>query len=105
MSDPIDSMVATPPAEQPTMAGSTAPVTTGLAASEKQQKPRGLLGDAWYDLRRKPMFWISASLIALFLVMAAFPFLFTSSSPTDGLLARSRVGPAADGWFGYDVQG
>jgi oligopeptide transport system permease protein len=101
----MEALVATPPAEQPTMAGSTAAVTAGLPEPEKKDKPRGLLGDAWYDLRRKPLFWISASLIGLFLVMAAFPWLFTSTSATDGLLARSRVGPSSDAWFGYDLQG
>jgi oligopeptide transport system permease protein len=101
----MDALVATPPAEQPTMAGSTAPVIAAPGAPEKRDKPRGLLGDAWYDLRRKPLFWISASLIALFLVMAAFPWLFTSADPTAGDLSRSRVPPSSDAWFGYDLQG
>jgi len=105
MSDPMDALVATPPAEQPTMAGSTAPVTTGITDPEKRDKPRGLLGDAWLDLRRKPLFWISATLITLFLIMAAFPTLFTSVDPTAGDLSRSRVGPSSDAWFGYDIQG
>ncbi|MEJ3743793.1 ABC transporter permease [Actinomycetes bacterium KLBMP 9797] len=78
-----------------------APSTKGGASG----KPRGLLGDAWYDLRRKPLFWIAASLIALFVVMAAVPSLFTSVDPTYGELSRSRVGPSGDAWFGYDVQG
>jgi oligopeptide transport system permease protein len=101
----MDALVATPPAEQPTMAGSTAPATAGPSESEKRDKPRGLLGDAWQDLRRKPLFWISGSLIALFLVMAAFPWLFTSVDPTAADLSRSRVPPSADAWFGYDIQG
>jgi oligopeptide transport system permease protein len=77
------------------------PATAGQAAD----KPRGLLGDAWRDLRRKPMFWISAVAILFFLVMAAMPWLFTSVDPTHGELSRSRVEPSADAWFGYDVQG
>jgi oligopeptide transport system permease protein len=68
-------------------------------------KPRGLLGDAWYDLRHKPMFWIAGGFILLFLVMAAFPQLFTSKDPTYALLERSREGPSSEAWFGYDVQG
>lgn len=105
MSDPMESLVATAPAGQPTMAGSTAPTDAGLAEPERQDKPRGLLGDAWFDLRHKPLFWISAGLIVLFVVMAAVPWLFTSVSPTHGDLARSRVEPSAHGWFGYDIQG
>ncbi|ASW53632.1 ABC transporter permease [Plantactinospora sp. KBS50] len=105
MSDPtIGSMVTTPPAEQPNVDGATAPGDGGRAGG-KRDKPRGLLGDAWLDLRRKPLFWISAAFILFFLVMAAFPWLFTSDSPTVGDLARSRVEPSGSAWFGFDVQG
>ncbi|MGC4894028.1 ABC transporter permease [Micromonospora sp. DT31] len=106
MSDPSSaSIVSTPPATMPTEAGSGAPTNAGLPESAKQQKPRGLLGDAWIDLRRKPLFWISTSFIVLFLVMAAFPWLFTSTDAVNGTLDRSRVEPSSSAWFGYDVQG
>jgi oligopeptide transport system permease protein len=106
MSDPqIGSMVTTPPADQPALATATA--APGNAADDRQrrEKPRGLLGDAWIDLRSKPIFWISAVLIFVFIVMAAIPWLFTSGDPVNGVLARSRVAPSGDAWFGYDVQG
>jgi oligopeptide transport system permease protein len=64
-----------------------------------------LVGDAWYDLRHKPLFWIAGGFILLFLVMAAFPQLFTSKDPAYAVLERSRQGPSGDAWFGYDVQG
>jgi len=80
------------------------PIKLGTGGGQTD-KPRGLLGDAWYDLRRKPLFWISAFFIVLFLVMAAFPQLFTSKDPTEALLDRSRQGPSSEAWFGYDVQG
>jgi oligopeptide transport system permease protein len=107
MSDPSTaSIVSTPPATMPTEAGSGAPVNAGLPENaQKREKPRGLLGDAWRDLRRKPLFWISAAFILLFIVMAAFPQLFTSDDPVNGALSRSRVEPSGDAWFGYDVQG
>ncbi|WP_349880369.1 ABC transporter permease [Micromonospora sp. HUAS YX12] len=106
MSDPnTASIVTTPPATMPTEAGSGAPTNAGLPESAKQQKPRGLLGDAWIDLRRKPLFWISATIIVVFLVMAAFPWLFTSGDAVNGTLERSRVEPSSAAWFGYDVQG
>jgi oligopeptide transport system permease protein len=105
MSDPtIGSMVTSPPAE-PSVGGAAAPGDSGLPAAQRRDKPRGLLGDAWRDLRRKPLFWISAALILLFLVMAAVPSLFSSADPTYGQLSRSRVPPSAHAWFGYDVQG
>ncbi|MBC9005726.1 MULTISPECIES: ABC transporter permease [Micromonospora] len=106
MSDPSTaSIVTTPPATMPTEAGSGAPTNAGLPESAKQQKPRGLLGDAWIDLRRKPLFWISATFILLFILMAAFPSLFTSGDAVNGTLERSRVEPSSAAWFGYDVQG
>jgi oligopeptide transport system permease protein len=103
MSDPTSSsLVTTPPPEQPGLAAET---VTPEVAAPKRDKPRGLLGDAWYDLRHKPLFWISASFIALFVLIAAFPWLFTNESPTAGDLSRSLEGPGAHGWFGYDIQG
>ena len=103
MNDPMpSSLVTSPPSAEPTVGNTVEP---DAARSTNKEKPRGLLGDAWRDLRRKPLFWISATLILLFVVMAAVPWLFTSASATEGVLARSRVGPSADAWFGYDVQG
>ncbi|MGS2618596.1 ABC transporter permease [Micromonospora sp. LZ34] len=104
MSDPSTaSIVSAPRPEQPTEIG--APVNPGLPGSARADRPRGLFGDAWRDLRRKPLFWISATFIMIFLVMAAFPSLFTSGDPVNGALSNSRVEPSADAWFGYDVQG
>jgi oligopeptide transport system permease protein len=97
------SIVGTPRPEQPTEIG--APVDAGKPESDRREKPRGLLGDAWRDLRRKPLFWISAAFILLFVLMAAFPSLFTSGDPVNGALSRSRVEPSSAAWFGYDVQG
>ena len=105
MSDPTSgSLVTTPPPEQPGMVADTAPADAGLPGG-KREKPRGLLGDAWYDLRHKPLFWISAGFIALFLLMAAFPFLFTSIGPNEGGLSKSLEGPSGSAWFGTDIQG
>jgi oligopeptide transport system permease protein len=37
--------------------------------------------------------------------MAVFPSLFTSVDPTHADLAKSRLGPSSEAWFGYDTQG
>ncbi|RZU78116.1 oligopeptide transport system permease protein [Micromonospora kangleipakensis] len=104
MSDPsAASIVSTPRPEQPTEFG--APTNAGLPESARKEKPRGLLGDAWRDLRRKPLFWISSALILLFVVMAAFPSLFTSGDAVNGSLDNSLGKPSAHAWFGNDVQG
>ena len=66
---------------------------------------RSLGANAWRDLRRRPMFWISLALIALFVVMAIFPQLFTSKDPTFADLTKARQSPSAEAVFGYDAQG
>ncbi|MER5701291.1 ABC transporter permease [Micromonospora sp. NPDC020750] len=106
MSDPSTaSIVSTPSATTSTEAEPGAPVGAGLPENVRREKPRGLLGDAWRDLRRKPLFWISATFILIFILMAAFPSLFTNGDAVNGALANSRVEPSGDAWFGYDVQG
>jgi len=68
-------------------------------------KPRSLRGDAWHDLRRNPLFWISAFLIVLFVTMAIAPWLFTDTDPREAVLSDARAAPSSDNWFGRDVQG
>ncbi|MFG2163945.1 ABC transporter permease [Micromonospora chersina] len=69
------------------------------------KKPRSLAGDAWRDLRRNPIFWISLGLVVLFTAMAAVPSLFTANDPRDCLLSRQHAGPSGGAVFGYDFQG
>jgi oligopeptide transport system permease protein len=74
-------------------------------ASADSERPRSLASDAWHDLRRRPLFLVSVTLIAFLLVLAAFPQLFTSVDPNAGDLSRSRQPPSAQAWFGYDLLG
>jgi oligopeptide transport system permease protein len=71
----------------------------------KPGKPRSLWSDAWHDLRRKPVFYISVAIILLLVVMAIFPYWFTSVDPTHQDLSHTRESPSGQAWFGYDVQG
>lgn len=99
----------------PSTAATGAGMTSGTAdqfvtaaehvETKGSNKPRSLASDAWYDLRRRPLFLISCSVILLVLLMAAFPWLFTSADPNYSLLSRSLQGPSAEAWFGYDRQG
>jgi len=66
---------------------------------------RTLKGDAWRELRRRPLFWLSAVIIAVLVVMAVFPGLFTNTDPREAFLGRTRESPNSDAWFGRDVQG
>ena len=104
MSDPTaTSFVTTPGAEPAQPLG--LPPDAEVPGAKQAEKPRGLIGDAWHDLRRKPLFWVSSAFIVLFLVMAAWPSLFTNKDPSFGLLERSLEHPSSQAWFGYDVQG
>ncbi len=81
------------------------------ADAAKAEKPRSLWSDAWHDLRRNPLFVVSAILIVFLLTMSAFPGLFTSADPRHADLAKHYLQKPnwgnlfAEDWFGYDVQG
>jgi oligopeptide transport system permease protein len=93
-----------PSAESALEAG-TAPPATELEEALRQEKPRSLTSDAWHDLRRNPIFIISAVIILILVVMAIFPSLFTNKDPRFCDLNLSRQGISSEAWFGYDVQG
>ena len=72
-----------------------------------------LWSDAWRDLRRRVVFWVSVAILLVMGVMAAFPSLFTdrgSNDRCDVKLAKhqpSSWNPFAAGGhpFGYDTHG
>jgi oligopeptide transport system permease protein len=78
------------------------PVT---AAEPVGAAPAGLWGDVWRQLRRSVQFWAGAAVVVVLTVMAIAPQLFTRVDPRFCDLSRSRRGPSAEAWFGYDVQG
>jgi oligopeptide transport system permease protein len=68
--------------------------------------PLSLWADAWRKLRRRPLFIITAVMIALILVVALFPGLFTQVAPNDNCqLANSDGGPASGHPLGFTFQG
>lgn len=67
--------------------------------------PRGFWGQVWHALRRNPIFLISVTLIALVLVVAAFPGLFTEQDPRYCVVDNSLLPPSSAHWFGFDLQG
>ena len=64
-----------------------------------------LWGDAWRQLRRKPLFIISSVLLLAFTVIAIAPGLFTSQDPTFQDLSKTVQAPQAGHPFGYDILG
>ncbi|WLQ06760.1 ABC transporter permease [Arthrobacter oryzae] len=70
------------------------------------QAPLSLWADAWRKLRRRPLFIISAMMIALIIIVALFPGLFTQVAPNDNCqLANSDGAPAAGHPLGFTFQG
>ena len=65
----------------------------------------GFWGDVGHGLRRRPKFIISAALIALVIVVAVFPSLFTGADPGYANPDQSLLDPSAAHWFGTDLQG
>lgn len=74
-------------------------------AVEPDVESASLWGDAWRELRSRPVFVISALLIAVLVLMAAWPGLFTSIDPRQCSLSNSLLRPSAEHWFGTDLQG
>ncbi|MDM8083725.1 ABC transporter permease [Cellulomonas cellasea] len=72
---------------------------------DETSAPTSLWADAWQNLRRRPLFWVSAALIALVLLVAAFPTMFTSLDPRFCELRNSLGEPTAGHPFGFDRQG
>ncbi|MFH9353014.1 ABC transporter permease [Kitasatospora sp. NPDC017646] len=77
----------------------------------KREEARSLWGDAWRDLRRRPIFLLSIVLIVLLVVMAIFPWAFTDANPRKADLLHDYLKRPdwtdffGAGWFGYDAQG
>ncbi|AOY55643.1 MAG: hypothetical protein RI933_761 [Actinomycetota bacterium] len=70
------------------------------------EKTSNLWLDAWRDLRKRPMFYISASLIVLVLLVALFPQWFTQTPPNDNCqLANSNGAPTEGHPLGFTKQG
>lgn len=78
-----------------------------VAADAVVAPPRSLTDDAWHDLRRNPVFWISSGIVALMVLIALFPGLFSSIDARTAAcsLADSLRPPSAEHWFGFDKQG
>jgi oligopeptide transport system permease protein len=68
-------------------------------------KPRSLWSDAWRDLRRNPVFLISAVVILFLVVISVWPSAIASGSPLTCDLAKAQDGPGPGAPFGYDGQG
>ncbi|MGI9597732.1 MAG: ABC transporter permease [Acidimicrobiales bacterium] len=72
---------------------------------EEDFREGSLAGDAWRELRRRPLFWFCVSIILVLVVAAIVPQLFTSKDPLLGDQRNNLQGPSSEHWFGTDLQG
>ncbi|MFI2759463.1 ABC transporter permease [Streptomyces echinatus] len=68
-------------------------------------RPRSLWSDAWRDLRRNPVFLLSALVILFLVFISLWPSAIASGSPLTCDLAKAQDGAAPGAPFGYDGQG
>ncbi|MEV5174869.1 ABC transporter permease [Streptomyces flaveolus] len=68
-------------------------------------KPRSLWSDAWRDLRRNPVFLVSALVILFLVFVSVWPSAIASGNPLTCDLAKAQDGSAPGHPFGYDGQG
>ncbi|MEU3754402.1 ABC transporter permease [Streptomyces olivoreticuli] len=68
-------------------------------------RPRSLWSDAWQDLRRNPVFVVSALIIVFLVLIAIWPEMIASGNPLQCDLAKAQDGSAPGHPFGYDAQG
>ncbi|SDS74502.1 ABC transporter permease [Paraoerskovia marina] len=72
---------------------------------DETSAPTSLWKDAWNQVKVRPLFWISAVMIVLVILVAIFPYWFTNTEPRQCDLANSYGGPEAGHPFGFDRQG
>ncbi|RAX23316.1 MULTISPECIES: ABC transporter permease [unclassified Actinomyces] len=81
---------------------------TGLGAVDAvadESAPASMWGEAWKQLRRRPLFWTAALLILAAVALAVAPGLFTSTDPRFCELSNSLAPASAGHPFGFDKQG
>lgn len=77
-----------------------------IDAVRVDDKVSNLWLDAWRDMRKRPMFYISGVLILLVVTVALFPTLFTQVPPDmDCQLSNSNGAPEPGHILGYTKQG
>jgi oligopeptide transport system permease protein len=69
---------------------------TDAVATATEAASRTLTADAWRTVRRRPDTIAAAVVLVFFLLVAAFPWLFSSADPQHCLITESKIRPQ---WF------
>ncbi|MFE9446985.1 ABC transporter permease [Streptomyces sp. NPDC006739] len=91
--------------------GGAMDLAAGEATTLEQRSPaaaaraRSLWSDAWRDLRRNPVFVLSALFIVFLVLISLWPSAIASGSPLTCDLAKAQDGSGPGAPFGYDGQG
>lgn len=82
-------------------------VTVGVVdAVSVDEAPSSMWRDAWRDMSHRPLFWISAAMILIVVVVSIAPGAFTAQLPRDGcFLPNSLQPPSSEHIFGLDKNG
>lgn len=90
----------------------SAPLSQDAASADSVAAAGGPVGgsaslwsDAWLELRRSPLFLLSAAVVLLVVLMAYFPSWFTNTDPRACSLTNSVGLPQPGAPFGYDILG
>ncbi len=81
------------------------PQVAVVSSTGHPDKPRSLWSDAWRDLRRNPLFLVSALVICFLLLISLWPSLIAPGDPLQCDLAKAQQGSRPGHPFGYDGQG
>lgn len=77
----------------------------GPGGPRPPDRPRSLWSDAWRDLRRDPVFLVSALVVLFLVLISLWPSAIASGNPLECDLSRAREGSRAGHPFGFDGQG
>ncbi|AJP03633.1 peptide ABC transporter permease [Streptomyces cyaneogriseus subsp. noncyanogenus] len=81
------------------------PEGTGPEGPGAEDKARSLWSDAWRDLRRNPVFLVSALVILFLAVISLWPSLIAPGNPLACDLAKAQEGSRPGHPFGFNGQG
>src|SRR5690349_19529516 len=89
------------------MSESVSTVEVASAPSGDPDKSPGgsLWSDAWQQLRKSPVFWLSILIVVVVVSMAAFPGLWTNTDPEKCVLTNAKKGPSDGHIFGSTTLG
>jgi ABC-type dipeptide/oligopeptide/nickel transport system permease subunit len=93
------------PEEAAIIEAATAGIGSDPELEGDKQRNASLWSDAWIQVRRRPLFWVCITIIAVLVVAALFPGVFTSKDPRACSLRDSLLTPSSEHWFGTDLQG